>query len=107
MQSIFSLVKHKRSRPINYFGGNLFASVGRQTVEKYGIRFCKGEKLCIYLIWGKGLMPYILFFLLSHTCPYIGVDYIGIFYCLIGELVTVMRQLDNLVFPAPMAIIWS
>ena len=38
---------------------------------------CMGDKLLIDLEGGKDLEPFRSFGLLSHTCPYIGVEHIS------------------------------
>src|SRR5512135_3454647 len=73
MEPVLGLVENSALRTVHHFVRNLLASIGRQTMERYGIRLGMTEQVCIYLVCLE--FPALLFGFgfLSHAHPNVGV----------------------------------
>src|SRR3989338_5755007 len=78
MQSVLRLIKNNRLRTFYRIICYLFTPVGRQAMHDNSIFLGEFEKFRIYLITFKCFLPLLCLLFLTHACPYICVQYIGI-----------------------------
>ena len=77
MQTVLGLIPDHRMLSLDYRIGYLFTAMGGQAVQHDAIRFCQGHQRIIQAVAGKGLLANLLFSLLPHAGPDIGIDHVG------------------------------
>ena len=87
MKPIFGLIENNRLRRVDNIICDLMASVCRKTVQKNRIGMGLGHQIPVDLEGRKDLDSFFFFCLLSHRCPGVGIDGMGVLDRL-GRIIT-------------------